>query len=398
MLFETLVYVRNALEFGLFHRLTPNPRDPTSIWSKIQSDQKLNLTKLDQSNIIHMIKTGFYRKSQFAKTGSKSAKNPLKLTQNRIKPYNIHLIVSLSVVVSQPTDWMSRAQTKTPLKKSPGNIISKTFDIIPNTRTHKKPKLGFSGTKVVQTKTYQPQVVLRESDLTWLARGSESGIRDCTSENVRDMTKDIVGEHREGMGDDEMGSWRAMTASKKAGGAERFTLVVAEYFNWSIDAQNNSNVLKTGSITEPVVLLVQWFNWFNRSDRSKKPDDSLPWYFTSKWLSPHFRASKWMNQEDRSNRKGKENLTQNRKIDDFEEVKGGTGGGSVAGEDRGDGVTGGGMQIGVDRRAVQMRTIIGGGNGGTNLGHLFQFAADQYLTPERCCLPNIYVVSNENNY
>ncbi|KAL4589291.1 hypothetical protein LXL04_002197 [Taraxacum kok-saghyz] len=32
-------------------------------------------------------------------------------------------------------------------------------------------------------------------------------------------------------------------------------------------------VLKTGSITEPVVLLVQWFNWFNRSDRSKKPDD-----------------------------------------------------------------------------------------------------------------------------
>ncbi|KAL4592209.1 hypothetical protein LXL04_005196 [Taraxacum kok-saghyz] len=30
------------------------------------------------------------------------------------------------------------------------------------------------------------------------------------------------------------------------------------------------------------------------------------------------------------------------------------------------------------RRAVQMRTIIGGGNGGTNLGHLFQFAADQF--------------------
>ncbi|KAL4577416.1 hypothetical protein LXL04_013525 [Taraxacum kok-saghyz] len=30
-----------------------------------------------------------------------------------------------------------------------------------------------------------------------------------------------------------------------------------------------------------------------------------------------------------------------------------------------------------DKRAVQMRTIIGGGNGGTNLGHLFQFAADQ---------------------
>ncbi|KAL4589992.1 hypothetical protein LXL04_002908 [Taraxacum kok-saghyz] len=29
-------------------------------------------------------------------------------------------------------------------------------------------------------------------------------------------------------------------------------------------------------------------------------------------------------------------------------------------------------------RAVQMRTIIGGGNGGTNLGHLFQFAADQF--------------------
>ncbi|KAL4588186.1 hypothetical protein LXL04_001068 [Taraxacum kok-saghyz] len=28
--------------------------------------------------------------------------------------------------------------------------------------------------------------------------------------------------------------------------------------------------------------------------------------------------------------------------------------------------------------AVQMRTIIGGGNGGTNLGHLFQFAADQF--------------------
>ncbi|KAL4592367.1 hypothetical protein LXL04_005359 [Taraxacum kok-saghyz] len=31
-----------------------------------------------------------------------------------------------------------------------------------------------------------------------------------------------------------------------------------------------------------------------------------------------------------------------------------------------------------DIRAVQMRTIIGGGNGGTNLGHLFQFAADQF--------------------
>ncbi|KAL4589967.1 hypothetical protein LXL04_002880 [Taraxacum kok-saghyz] len=30
------------------------------------------------------------------------------------------------------------------------------------------------------------------------------------------------------------------------------------------------------------------------------------------------------------------------------------------------------------KRAVQMRTIIGGGNGGTNLGHLFQFAADQF--------------------
>ncbi|KAL4569335.1 hypothetical protein LXL04_024971 [Taraxacum kok-saghyz] len=30
------------------------------------------------------------------------------------------------------------------------------------------------------------------------------------------------------------------------------------------------------------------------------------------------------------------------------------------------------------QRAVQMRTIIGGGNGGTNLGHLFQFAADQF--------------------
>ncbi|KAL4575547.1 hypothetical protein LXL04_022394 [Taraxacum kok-saghyz] len=29
-------------------------------------------------------------------------------------------------------------------------------------------------------------------------------------------------------------------------------------------------------------------------------------------------------------------------------------------------------------RAVQMRTIIGGGNGVTNLGHLFQFAADQF--------------------
>ncbi|KAL4572232.1 hypothetical protein LXL04_019002 [Taraxacum kok-saghyz] len=29
-------------------------------------------------------------------------------------------------------------------------------------------------------------------------------------------------------------------------------------------------------------------------------------------------------------------------------------------------------------RTVQMRTIIGGGNGGTNLGHLFQFAADQF--------------------
>ncbi|KAL4575600.1 hypothetical protein LXL04_022448 [Taraxacum kok-saghyz] len=29
-------------------------------------------------------------------------------------------------------------------------------------------------------------------------------------------------------------------------------------------------------------------------------------------------------------------------------------------------------------RAVQMRTIIGGGNGGTNLGHLFQFVADQF--------------------
>ncbi|KAL4575599.1 hypothetical protein LXL04_022447 [Taraxacum kok-saghyz] len=28
--------------------------------------------------------------------------------------------------------------------------------------------------------------------------------------------------------------------------------------------------------------------------------------------------------------------------------------------------------------AVQMRTIIGGGNGGTNLGHLFQFAANQF--------------------
>ncbi|KAL4573122.1 hypothetical protein LXL04_019917 [Taraxacum kok-saghyz] len=32
----------------------------------------------------------------------------------------------------------------------------------------------------------------------------------------------------------------------------------------------------------------------------------------------------------------------------------------------------------IDDRAVQMRTIIGGGNGGTNLGHLFQFAADQF--------------------
>ncbi|KAL4582796.1 hypothetical protein LXL04_007355 [Taraxacum kok-saghyz] len=32
----------------------------------------------------------------------------------------------------------------------------------------------------------------------------------------------------------------------------------------------------------------------------------------------------------------------------------------------------------LDMRAVQMRTIIGGGNGGTNLGHLFQFAADQF--------------------
>ncbi|KAL4578098.1 hypothetical protein LXL04_014214 [Taraxacum kok-saghyz] len=30
------------------------------------------------------------------------------------------------------------------------------------------------------------------------------------------------------------------------------------------------------------------------------------------------------------------------------------------------------------KRAVQMRTIIGGGNGGTNLSHLFQFAADQF--------------------
>ncbi|KAL4585117.1 hypothetical protein LXL04_009732 [Taraxacum kok-saghyz] len=30
-------------------------------------------------------------------------------------------------------------------------------------------------------------------------------------------------------------------------------------------------------------------------------------------------------------------------------------------------------------RAVQMRTIIGGGNGGTNLGHLFKFAADQFF-------------------
>ncbi|KAL4556414.1 hypothetical protein LXL04_039065 [Taraxacum kok-saghyz] len=33
------------------------------------------------------------------------------------------------------------------------------------------------------------------------------------------------------------------------------------------------------------------------------------------------------------------------------------------------------------QRAVQMRTIIGGGNGGTNLGHLFQFAADQVSDP-----------------
>ncbi|KAL4579198.1 hypothetical protein LXL04_015336 [Taraxacum kok-saghyz] len=32
----------------------------------------------------------------------------------------------------------------------------------------------------------------------------------------------------------------------------------------------------------------------------------------------------------------------------------------------------------INERAVQMRTIIGGGNGGTNLGHLFQFAADQF--------------------
>ncbi|KAL4574533.1 hypothetical protein LXL04_021366 [Taraxacum kok-saghyz] len=30
------------------------------------------------------------------------------------------------------------------------------------------------------------------------------------------------------------------------------------------------------------------------------------------------------------------------------------------------------------QRAVQMRTIIGGGNGGTNLCHLFQFAVDQF--------------------
>ncbi|KAL4583166.1 hypothetical protein LXL04_007732 [Taraxacum kok-saghyz] len=33
---------------------------------------------------------------------------------------------------------------------------------------------------------------------------------------------------------------------------------------------------------------------------------------------------------------------------------------------------------GLDVRAVQMRTIIGGGNGGTNLGHLFKFAAYQF--------------------
>ncbi|KAL4567944.1 hypothetical protein LXL04_023540 [Taraxacum kok-saghyz] len=33
---------------------------------------------------------------------------------------------------------------------------------------------------------------------------------------------------------------------------------------------------------------------------------------------------------------------------------------------------------GSSRRAVQMRTINGGGNGGTNLGHLFHFSADQF--------------------
>ncbi|KAL4582067.1 hypothetical protein LXL04_006605 [Taraxacum kok-saghyz] len=61
----------------------------------------------------------------------------------------------------------------------------------------------------------------------------------------------------------------------------------------------------------------------------------------------------------------------------------------------------------INRRAVQMRTIIGGGNGGTNLGHLFQFAADQFSDAgallsaqhiNKCCPPQVVHVSNVINY
>ncbi|KAL4578755.1 hypothetical protein LXL04_014886 [Taraxacum kok-saghyz] len=52
------------------------------------------------------------------------------------------------------------------------------------------------------------------------------------------------------------------------------------------------------------------------------------------------------------------------------------------------------------KRAVQMRTIIGRGNGGTNLGHLFQFAANQFsdagalLSAQH--IRNLLVIRNRN--
>ncbi|KAL4591963.1 hypothetical protein LXL04_004940 [Taraxacum kok-saghyz] len=47
-------------------------------------------------------------------------------------------------------------------------------------------------------------------------------------------------------------------------------------------------------------------------------------------------------------------------------------------------------------RAVQMRTIIGGGNGGTNLGHLFHFAVDQFF--DAGALLSAQHISFENSY
>ncbi|KAL4567052.1 hypothetical protein LXL04_022623 [Taraxacum kok-saghyz] len=67
-----------------------------------------------------------------------------------------------------------------------------------------------------------------------------------------------------------------------------------------------TKVLKTGPITEPVVLLVQWFNWFNRSDRSRKPDDVRYRAVFEVYKTGSFTGSR-LNRSDRPVRTGFQN-------------------------------------------------------------------------------------------